>query len=105
MCRPSKCLCRVFEHTAESTHTAQRRRKTAAVIARPVVLAAPSGKIDRSHCAPPLARRVRNDWKWPVIKSCIPALGPRVNVVKVRIAPVRLYKKRSNLHRRASMDM
>ena len=97
-----RCPClrfrRVFEHPAKAPHAIQRRSKTAAVIARLVVLAAPAGIVHVRHRAPQLAGRVRNNRQRPGVASGVPLLRPSINARQVCIAPARLHKQGSQAH-------
>lgn len=67
--------------------------EASAVIARPIVIAAPPLEVDRSHWPPKLARRMRYHWEGTVIETGISRLRPRINEIQTGVTPGGLDKQ------------
>lgn len=94
---PCSRFGRMLKNAAEALHAVQRVPEHSAVIARTVVLAAPSGIVDVRERSPQLARRVGDNRIRSIIAHCVPRLIPRVYAVKTEIRAVSLYKQCRNL--------
>lgn len=86
--RPCSGFCLVFQHAAKSAHGFKRRGKAAAIVAGPVVFAAPSLVVDRRKRAPQLARGVRNNRPRPSVFAGVALFRPSVNIRQVPISPL-----------------
>ena len=85
-------LGRVLKHTTVLHNSADSGSETSAVVAWPIVLAAPPRIVCGTQSAPALAGRMRNDRPGPIVLSRVARFVPRVDVVLAEVGAVSLYK-------------
>ena len=99
MRRPCSGFRRVFQHSAVPAHGIEGSSKTAAIVSRLVVLAAPPLVIDRCKRTPQLARRVRHNRPRATVFPGVPLFRPSVDIRIVPVSAVHLHKQRGYLWR------
>ena len=98
VCLPSVAKGGMFKNAATSTEGHQGGLKTASVVSWPVMLAAPTRKIDMRKSRPQLARWVSNHGISAVIFPRVPVFVPSVNIGEAGVRSGVSDKEGSNQH-------
>jgi hypothetical protein len=80
----------MLQYASINVDVPQRRRKTASIIPRAIVLSAVPSIVDRSHLAPELARGVSHYRVRAGVLTSIARFVPRVDSIDAEVAPIGL---------------